>query len=217
MPKKEAAAAATHSLSPLPKDGSHASTGSRTDSIIEAFKDPSVVESIACALGPFIARAIDEALTRKLNVLQATVDELSCETATLKAAVDEVKAENQMLTMQLEQLERYTRRDNLIISGLPEGSYAESATRATNTSTTEPPAESSAATEKTVLKFFTETMGLALVPSDIVVAHRLKKGKKDPTRPIIVRLVNKRVRDNILRAKKSLDQPQIPTSTSLNI
>ena len=44
-------------------------------------------------------------------------------------------------------------------------------------------------------------MGLDIDASDIAIAHRLKKGKRDVTRPIIVRLSNKRVRDKIFMLK----------------
>ena len=134
---------------------------------------------------------------------------MSMELQTLTLTVERGEEENKLLHQQvnvqggrMEELERYTRRDNLIISGLPEGSYLEASSNAANSSNDIP--ESSQSTEKTVLKLFTESMGLNLTPSDITIAHRLKKGGKDIHRPIIVRLVNKRVRDCILRAKKTL-------------
>ena len=99
-------------------------------------------------------------------------------------------------------MERYTRRDNVIISTLRESCYTEAGSSMITNDVQ--PTESSIVAEKTVFKLFNDTMSLDIDASDIAIAHRLKKGKRDVTHPIIVRLSNKRVRDKILHAKKSL-------------
>lgn len=187
---------------------SHHSTDKRTvDDLIEALLDPRVAAAIIKLMDP----SIDEALKRhlapirlELRELKSATERFEKERTALEGKISSVVAVNVELERRLEELERYSRRDNLIISGLPEGSYAEAGTSSTATSTSNHPTESSTTTERVVHKFLTDTMGLDVQPGDITIAHRLKKGKSDNTRPIIVRLVNKRVRDSILRAKKSL-------------
>ena len=190
---------------------------STIDDLIEALSSPRVSDAIFKCIKPSLSLAIDEAINKFIAPLQKTIETLkkdavktATETLALTETVARVEQENVCLRqlvdaqgVRVEEMERYSRRDNLIISGLPEGSYAEAATNA-NDDTPEPNTESSLATEKSVLKLFRETMGLQLTADDITVAHRLKKGKKDTHRPIIVRLVNKRTRDTILKAKKSL-------------
>ena len=47
-------------------------------------------------------------------------------------------------------------------------------------------------------------MGVKLESRDIAVTHRLRKGKTDTHRPIIVRFTSRKARDDVLRAKKRL-------------
>ena len=59
---------------------------------------------------------------------------------------------------------------------------------------------------RTVLKFFRDRLKLDMNACDIMIAHRLRKGAKETHRPVIVRLANKTIRDNILRSKKILSE-----------
>ena len=49
------------------------------------------------------------------------------------------------------------------------------------------------------------------------MAHRLKLGKNDKFRPVIVRFSNRRVRDEILRSKKKLMLPRDSTDDKIFI
>ena len=176
----------------------------RADELIETFSNPKVAEALIKCLKPSLCFLIEEMVPKLLAPLQRDID-------TLKKDSVKMAEENKRLRLivdaqggRLDELERYSRRDNLIISGLPEGSYAEAGTSSIGSPDDESPVESSTATEKTVLRLLKNTMGLDISAGDITIAHRLKKGKRDSTRPIIVRLLNKRIRDSILRAKKSL-------------
>ena len=60
------------------------------------------------------------------------------------------------------------------------------------------------AVESTVINFCRDALNVTLAPQDISVAHRLRAGPKDNVRPIIVRFTNRRKKDEIYRAKKSL-------------
>ena len=68
--------------------------------------------------------------------------------------------------------------------------------------------ESYASVEASVLKLCNETLSVPVDPREISVAHRLKAGKNDKYRPVIVRFTNRRVRDEVLRAKKKLIVPR---------
>jgi hypothetical protein len=102
-------------------------------------------------------------------------------------------------TDQINALETYSRLDNLIIKGLPEGSYAERASPATS-GAGEIIVESQSSVEKSVISFCKDELGVSINSSDISTAHRLKAGRGDTVRPIIVRFANRKARDSIYRA-----------------
>ena len=112
----------------------------------------------------------------------------------------------------LENLDIYSRADNLIIKGLPERSYAERASDGPSNAdkAAVPSANSSLAVETTVLEFCREALKLNINQYDISIAHRLKASANDKCRPIIVRFTNRRARESVLRAKKSLKTANLP-------
>ena len=61
---------------------------------------------------------------------------------------------------------------------------------------------SSAAVEQTVINFCHDKLNIDIEHSDISVAHRLKKGNGDTTRPILVRFISRKIHDGIMRARK---------------
>jgi len=94
------------------------------------------------------------------------------------------------LTKRLEDLEAYSRRENVIICGLPEGSFVESATRSADLLPSDTAQEgSSAAVENSVIAFCRDKLDIDLQPGDISSAHHMRKGDKDSTRPIIMSIL----------------------------
>ena len=185
-------------------------SSARTDEFIEALKDPAVAEAIASALGPFIARAIDAALDTKLTELKSVIAGLTLEASSLKSTVGAVQSENARLKTlvedqgkRLEEMEIYSRAHDLIIRGLPESTYAERASASAQDTDTLM-SESHSSVERSVLALCNEKLAISVGPRDISVAHRLKAGKNDKHRPIIVRFTSRRIRDEVLRAKKKL-------------
>jgi len=88
---------------------------------------------------------------------------------------------------------------------LPEGSFVESATRSADSLSSDMAQEGSLAAVKiSVIAFCRDKLHVDHQPGDISSAHRMRKGDKDSTRPIIVRFVNFNTRDKVLRGKKSL-------------
>ena len=117
------------------------STPSMAEELADALLDTRLVESLAEALSPHIKRLIDDHVTsrfaeldKKINELKKSRDEQKQETVELRKSCDALKEENVRLyrqlgeqATQLENLDIYSRADNLIIKGLPERSYAERA------------------------------------------------------------------------------------------
>jgi hypothetical protein len=103
-------------------------------------------------------------------------------------------------TQRIEALEVYTRRDNLLISGLPVESFADAATAAASTGAN----ESSAATEQTVLKLFSQQLEVPIQSSDISVTHRLPKRSSSEIPTTIVKFTNRKARDMVYNARRKL-------------
>jgi FtsZ-binding cell division protein ZapB len=202
------------------------STTTVNEELIEALLDSKLVEALAEALSPFIKKMIDEHVTSRFAALDKSIGELKRsseslkqESALLKKSQEALKQENVLLrkqldehTVRVENLDVYSRSDNLIIKGLPEQSYAERATDNAGgaTRSAPPSADSHLAVESTVINFCRDTLKLSIDPSDISTAHRLKAGPKDVVRPIIVRFTSRRMRENVFRAKKLLKTAQLP-------
>ena len=88
---------------------------------------------------------------------------------------------------------------------MPEATFAEAGTRTADVGTQDPiPNGSSQSVEHSVITLCRDKLGIDVLPSDISSAHRIRKGEKDTTRPIIVRFVRTQLRDEIMRAKKKL-------------
>ena len=186
---------------PPKKDSSSCSTSSLTaEGIAEMFRDTANLDYIATSLGPFIARAVDSAIRDRLATMQSSIDQLVDENEMLRARVEEQGR-------RLEDVEIYLRSHDLIIWGLPEKSYAESATASLLDADAMGSSESHASVSLTVLDLCSNVLKIDVEDRDITVAHRLKKGKNDHSRSIIVRFASRRIRDDILRARKKLFPP----------
>ena len=111
----------------------------------------------------------------------------------------EQKAENEKLSSEIEtlklttgakinDLEQYSRKNNIRISGMPESGF-----------------ETAEETIEVVVKKLNTTMrNLDLRYEDIDIAHRLGKKKKDIHRQIIVKFNSRLKRDEILRQRRIL-------------
>ena len=88
------------------------------------------------------------------------------------------------LKQEQDNLEQYTRRNTLCISGLPEKPYEDVASRA--------------------LKLFNRKMKVPITINDIDRAHRFGKKKDDRPRGIMVKFATYRARSSVFRAKACL-------------
>lgn len=105
----------------------------------------------------------------------------------------------------MDALDSYSRRDNLLITGLPVESYAE----ATNVGSD---GETSQAIEQSVLKLCNEKLGINIRSADISVAHRMKKHRQTEASPpvTIVRFTNRKSRDAVYAARRHLKNNVVP-------
>ena len=193
----------------------------RKDDADESLIDPSSATPCSPDLESMIQRVVRKELdafkvvimsllnTKLLN-LEKRVLKIEQSTA-IQALEHELSDLKKQLTSQaskFEDLDAYSRSDNLIIKGLPEGTFAERAAGSGATDSTSRAEESHKVVETTVINFCRDKLKIDLLPRDISTAHRLRAGPKDSTRPIIVRFANRSVRDDVYRAKSLLkNQP----------
>lgn len=197
-----------------------------TEDLLEALLDERVVEAIGSALSPSIAKAVADAvnkavapLVKQLEGLSASVKKLEAENARLSKRCETIEEENKRLKkidtehgQRLDDLEVYSRSDNLIIRGLPERSAAEKASAGPTLAGSDSGStlrETYESVQRSVIEF-TNSLGVHVLPQDISVAHRIKAGKKDKVRPIIVRFVSRNVRNAVYSARKGLKDSNPP-------
>jgi hypothetical protein len=199
-----------------------------TDDIVEALLDPRVVDALGKALGATISGIVEARLDAKLRELLDSVEALRADNTKALKAVTELQRENDALRSRVDDLDVYSRMDNLIIHGIVESSFSDAASSRPSASggtrrsvdrrpddaglTGGPLHETNAATEEAIVYFANNVLDVALTRDDISVAHRLGKRRNDQNpAPIIVKFTNRRARNAVFGARKSLanHQPRI--------
>jgi len=165
------------------------------DTLIRALTDKRVMDVLQTAIENAVAKAVSD--------IKGQLDEQ-------RELISALSAENDDLRHRIEDLESYSRIDNIIVHGLSE-SFAEtvapqqSSTSTTNVNTLA--TTSSASSEAQFIEFCTNTLNVKVLSSDISVAHRLPKARSATgPRPLIVRFTNRKIRSQILAARKLLRQ-----------
>lgn len=184
----------------------------KTDDIIEALLDPKVQEALSANMSSSLALMIDEILSKKLDSVLRTCSDLKKENVSLRQNIDKLEKSytvlsrtNDDLVVRMNAQEAYTRRENIVIRGVPEQSYSEAGIRSGEGQIQDTlPTGSSMAVEQSVIALCRDKLGIDILPNEISSAHRIKKRDKDATRPIIVRFATSKIRDRIMRAKKLL-------------
>jgi hypothetical protein len=139
------------------------------------------------------------------EIAEKTATEVaSRECKTLSQKIINLEETNSALKLQIEDLTNNYRMDNLVIHGLPDSSFAESATGSVTALKTPTSTQSNRDTIKCVLNLCNDRLGLDISESSISSAYRIQRGKKDTHRPIIVRFSSQRIRNAILAERKSL-------------
>lgn len=143
-----------------------------------------------------LTKIFESCLSNMMKKHEQEILLLQDENAALRA---ELNAEQK----RVQELERYSRVDNIIISGLPE-SYA-SATGSYSASPDENAGvENVAESETAFVQFCHEKLNVVIKDTDISIAHRLKKGPNDRYRPMIIRFTSRKARQSVLDARKKL-------------
>ena len=104
-----------------------------------------------------------------------------------------------MAAKEVRNLEQYSRRDNLVISGLP-ATFAETAA-----TTDESSSDSQGSTVQKVLDLCNSSLGLQLSPDDISSAHRLKSSRNhEASLLVLVRFTRRSTPDDVFRSRFKL-------------
>jgi hypothetical protein len=163
-------------------------TGILIEDLVKALQDKAVLEAIG-------------------NIFDSKLKELSVQNTKMKedlrAAYDRIDA-----------LETYSKKPDLIITGLPSATYADSASAVNSNELT---AESSGATEQVVVDLFNKELGLSVSPQDISAVHRLKQRDTTGPAPIIVRFNSLKARVLVFRARRGLKSYKNTTGRSVYI
>lgn len=109
---------------------------------------------------------------------------LTADNAKLKNEVERLSEKNSYLENGLHDLQQYSRRNNLEISGLAE-------------------CRDSNEEETRLLEFFQE-LGVSIHTEDIEACHRVPTKQKDRKKPLIVRFINRCKRDEVYAARKQI-------------
>lgn len=175
-----------------------------TSQLLEALKNDSVTEAFAAAIAPSLALSVQEIINKELG---QTIKRLVADNKTLSGKVQQLQEENAGLKTRLvsveerlEVMDRESRGSNIIVRGLPEGSYAERA----SASGLDTGSVTNLSVANTVCNMFKEEMGLTVHPENIIAAFRMKVGAKDTARPIMVKFSSTKTKESVMRAKKSL-------------
>lgn len=161
------------------------------DDLITALRDDRVLEAIGALF------------ENKLHSLLESVTELKRDNERLKANATKLQSQLDQANARITALDSYSRSDNLIITGLPFSTSAEVASVPHDNSAL--PATTNQATEKAVLQLCASLhLETPKTAADISVAHRLKKSSNSNLAPIVVRFTNRKARDAVYSARRSL-------------
>jgi hypothetical protein len=145
------------------------------DDLVKALQDPAVLAAIGL-------------------IFDNKLKELQSQNTKLREELTVTAQKLELATLKLDEVESYTNKSNLLVTGLPYVSAAE----ATST-------ESSIATETALLRLVNDQLGLSISPGDISTAHRLPKTRTDDQpATVIVRFTNLKAREQVYRARFGL-------------
>jgi hypothetical protein len=193
----------------------------------------SVINQLTKALESSLIEMIEKTVDAKLKTvneelisLKKDVTDTKKKSSLLEQQLSKTQEYNESLRDQIEAMERYSRRDNLVITGLPSHSYSGAATTISSNDTADgsdwQAAQTNIETEHNFITLCEAQLGVKLNSSDISVAHKLitkpsgninsTTGSQSSTAgsprtmnsTIIVRFTNRRARDAVYSARSKL-------------
>lgn len=144
---------------------------------------------------------IKETVDNKFIQIDESIIKLNETITQQNKEICELKERENKLARKLNDLERYSRRNNLIISGLKTSSYAEAGAVGSTASTQ--------ASIKAVQDLCNRAFNINLELSDIAAAHRLpnRETNNGPAIPrTIIQFSNPKIRNDIYMAKRKLTE-----------
>jgi len=183
----------------------------KQEDLVDSIQDDKIINVLMTHLTPFI-----EELFRKLaGDLTATVKQISKDVSvevmssfkeTTLEKIHQIEEETSSLRSRLEDIENYSRLENLVIHGLPEKRERDSTPEGSRHGYMNTAEEATAA----ILDLCQTQLGLEITKSDISIAHRIPSRGKDKYRPIIVKFTSRRSRNLVYSARRSLRQHHPP-------
>lgn len=180
------------------------STGIIDDNIMAVIK-MTVSQSVTV-----IKDEVREIMNARFSTLEGVIADLKKQLTMKNDIIDMITNDNLRLKSRIDEIEAYNRIDNLIIKGLPETSFAEVASADADQG------ENSDATLAAVLNLCENILQVKINSEDISITHRLPKGSKDNFRPVIVRFSNRRAKDRVYAARRSLRKANITSPVFIN-
>ena len=141
------------------------------------------------------------------SIKSAIKEAVNVAVADVTAKLDRKEAELVELKRRVEDLEAYSRMDNIIVCGLPEAA-SEIASGVNYSADTVPTTggEMSTTSELLFINFCREKLKIEVNPNDISVAHRLARprGTVSGPHPMIIRFSNRKAKFRVLAARRAL-------------
>ena len=144
-------------------------------------------------------------MDEKLNYLCNKMTLLTADVELLKQESVEKDRKIQTLEIRIMELEQYSRRDDIVITGIetPKSSYAKMTKNSSEQQNEDMHDDIIETLESKVIQELNDK-GIPIVSSDISICHTI--GKKDPERsqPIVVRLISRKKKIELLKHNKTL-------------
>src|SRR3989442_8360783 len=181
------------------------------DDMVAALMDPRIKDVLTQVIHPLMMDTMSKFVAESLKPISATLGALVVDNTKMVATTEHLASENQRLDVankkllkQVDELSAYTRRDNILIQGLPIDSYADAAATQSSASRAAAPAlgPSNESTMNAVIQLFGNSLGIQIDKSEISVAHRLSVSTRFNSSsslstsppPVIVKFVRRQTR-----------------------
>ena len=163
---------------------------------------PETMEEVLTAIKKDVSQLLDQ--QKKITQQQSQIESLLNEVVTLKNANKKQSEVMVQLQARIDDLEQYTRSEDIIISGLnvQNRSYARVAT-ATEERGDDAVEEENLALEEKVINFMA-SKNINIRPEQVSACHFLGGPGRDNTKKIIVRFVNRKDKVTVLKAGRNL-------------
>ena len=152
--------------------------------LMECFRDPEFIEHLREAvLAPVIRQVVSEAVALREEALSELRSEMAAEIEKRDDQIRKLRGEVRAAKEGLNELEQYSRRNCLLISGIPEGERE--------------------STDQLVMDV-AKAAGVTVTRADIDRSHRIGPRRSGKTRQIIVKMTSYNKREELYQSRKDL-------------